>query len=133
MGFIQEFKEFALKGNVVDLAVGVVIGGAFGKIIAALVDNVLMPPLGMMMGGVNFADLQIVLKQAQGETAAVAVKYGLFFQSVVDFVLIALAIFAGIKVMNSWKRAEELPAPDSVPGPSVEQKLLAEIRDLLKK
>ena len=132
MGMIQEFKEFAVKGNVVDMAVGIVIGGAFGKIVSSFVADVVMPPIGLMMGGVNFAELQYVLKEAQGETAAVAVKYGIFLQTVLDFVIIAFAIFSVIKMMNRWKK-EEAPADLGPPEPSVEEKLLGEIRDLLAK
>ncbi len=131
MGFITEFKEFALKGNVVDLAVGVIIGGAFGKIVTSLIENVIMPPVGLVTGGVDFSQLAVTLKAAQGETPAVLWRYGAFVQTVFDFVLLALCIFAMVKVMNQWKRkAEEAPpAPEATPADIV---LLSEIRDLLK-
>lgn len=131
MGFIAEFKEFALKGNVVDLAVGVIIGGAFGKIVTSLIDNVIMPPIGMITGGVDFSNLAVTLKAAQGETPAVLWKYGAFIQTVFDFVTLALCVFLMVKGMNHWKRkAEEAPpAPEATPADIV---LLTEIRDLLK-
>lgn len=135
MGFLKEFREFAVKGNVVDLAVGVVIGGAFGKIVSSLVADLVMPPLGLMLGGVNFAHLKKVLKEAEGTTPAVTLNYGQFMQSVFDFVIVAFAIFAMIKVMNRLKREEAAapPAPAAPPPPSAEEKLLTEIRDLLAK
>ncbi|MBN2385292.1 large-conductance mechanosensitive channel protein MscL [bacterium] len=127
---IKEFKEFAMRGNVVDMAVGIIIGGAFGKIVSSLVADVVMPPLGMLLGKVNFTDLAFNLKKASGEAAAVTLNYGTFIQTVVDFVIIAFAIFMVIKVMNSLKRKnEEAPAPP--PAPSKEETLLTEIRDLL--
>jgi len=137
MSVIKEFKEFAMRGNVIDLAVGIVIGGAFGKIVSSFVNDVLMPPIGVLLGGVSFTDLQITLKEATtnaaGEAvAAVAINYGMFIQSVVDFVIIAFAIFMVVKVMNSMKKKEEAaPAPPA--GPTPDQALLTEIRDLLKK
>ncbi len=131
MSLIKEFKAFAMRGNVVDLAVAVVIGGAFGKIIASFVSDVLMPPLGMLLGGVDFTDLVITLKAAQGEVAAVTLNYGNFIQNVVDFVIIAFAIFIVIKAMNATKKKEEA-APAPPPVPSKEEQLLTEIRDLLK-
>ena len=129
MGFIKEFKEFAMKGNVMDMAVGVIIGGAFGKIVSSLVDDVLMPAVGMLTGNVDFTNL--TAKIGTGEDAAV-LKYGVFIQNVVDFLIVALCIFFVIKLMNKLlkKKAEE-PAPD--PEPTAEEKLLTEIRDLLKK
>ena len=137
MGMISEFKEFAMRGNVVDLAVGVIIGGAFGKIIGSLVNDVIMPVVGNLLGGVNFSDLSITLKAAEmgadGKevAAAVLLKYGAFFQTIVDFMIIAFAIFMAIKVMNSLKRKEEA-APAAPAEPSDEVKLLTEIRDTLK-
>jgi len=128
---LQEFKTFALRGNVVDMAVGIIIGAAFGKVVSSFVTNVVMPPLGLMIGGVDFADLAIVLKEAQGELPAVTLGYGLFIQSVVDFLIIAAAIFVAVRVMNSLKRKEEA-APAAPPAPSKEEVLLSEIRDLLK-
>ena len=131
MGMIKEFKAFAMRGNVVDMAVGIVIGGAFGKIVSSFVADVVMPPLGLLIGDVNFTDLAITLKKASGDVAAVTLNYGKFIQSTVDFVIIAFAIFMVIKGMNSLKRKEEA-APAAPPAPSKEEGLLAEIRDLLK-
>ena len=128
MGFIKEFKEFAMKGNVMDMAVGVIIGGAFGKIVSSLVDDVLMPLIGMITGNVNLADL--VFKIGEGEEAAV-LKYGMFCQNVLDFIIIAFCIFCMIKAMNKLKK-EEPAAPEAPAGPTQEE-LLAEIRDILKK
>ncbi|MBO4814545.1 MAG: large-conductance mechanosensitive channel protein MscL [Muribaculaceae bacterium] len=129
MGFIKEFKEFAMKGNVMDMAVGVVIGGAFGKIVSSLVDDVIMPLVGKITGGTDFTKL--VAKLGEGDDAAV-LNYGTFIQNVVDFLIIAFSIFVVIKLINkvTRKKAEE-PAPE--PEPSNEEKLLGEIRDLLKK
>lgn len=131
MSMMKEFKAFAMRGNVMDMAVGIVIGGAFGKIVASFVADVLMPPLGMLLGKVNFADLAITLKAASGETAAVTLNYGKFVQSVVDFTIIAFAIFLVVKSMNAMKKKEEA-APAAPPAPSNEEKILAEIRDLMK-
>ncbi|MBR5640128.1 MAG: large-conductance mechanosensitive channel protein MscL [Muribaculaceae bacterium] len=128
MGFIKEFKEFAMKGNVMDMAVGVIIGGAFGKIVSSLVDDVLMPAIGMLTGNVDFTKL--TAKIGTGEDAAV-LKYGVFIQNIIDFLIIALCIFFMIKLMNKvMKKKEEEPAPE--PEPTNEEKLLGEIRDLLK-
>ena len=132
MSMMSEFKSFAMRGNVIDMAVGIVIGGAFGKIVSSFVNDVLMPPIGMMMGGVDFKDLAIVLKDAVGETAAVTVNYGVFIQTVLDFVIIAFAIFMVVKAMNNLKKKEEA-APAAPPKPSAEEVLLTEIRDALKK
>ncbi|WP_341707800.1 large-conductance mechanosensitive channel protein MscL [Halopseudomonas sp.] len=131
MKLLDEFKAFAMRGNVVDMAVGIIIGAAFGKVVSSFVNNVVMPPLGVMIGGVNFTDLSIVLKEAEGEVAEVAIGYGLFIQSLVDFVIIAAAVFIAVKVMNSMKKKEEA-APAAPPAPSKEEVLLGEIRDLLK-
>lgn len=128
MGMMQEFKEFAVKGNVVDMAVGVVIGGAFGKIVSSFVADVIMPPIGMLVGGVNFSDLAITLKEAVGDTPAVLLNYGSFLQTVFDFLIIAFAIFMVVKAINSAKKEEE-EAPAEPPKNEV---LLEEIRDLLK-
>jgi len=128
---VQEFKEFAMRGNVVDLAVGVVIGGAFGKIVSSVVADVIMPPIGLLMGGVNFTDLKLVLKEAVGETPAVTLNYGSFIQTCVDFIIVAFAIFMLVKAMNSLKRKEEA-APAAPPPPPPTEVLLTEIRDLLK-
>lgn len=131
MSFLSEFKEFAMKGNVVDLAVGVIIGGAFGKIVASLVEDVIMPVIGVVVGGVNFTDLAITLQAAQGDIPAVVLKYGVFLQSVFNFLIIALSIFVVIKLMNKMKRKEEA-LPDPVVPPTKEEVLLAEIRDILR-
>ncbi|GGF17110.1 large-conductance mechanosensitive channel protein MscL [Echinicola rosea] len=136
MGIIQEFKKFALRGNVVDLAVAVIIGGAFGKIVTSLVNDVVMPPIGLALGGVNFKELMVVLKEpsvtADGiEVAAVAIKYGAFINTIVDFVIIAFVIFMAIRTMNKLKKKEEAK-PTPPPAPSKEELLLAEIRDILK-
>jgi large conductance mechanosensitive channel len=126
---IDEFKQFAMRGNVVDLAVGVVIGGAFGKIVTSFVNDVLMPPIGLLLGGVDFSDLAVTLRAAEGEAPAVLWKYGAFVQSVVDFTIIAFAIFLVVKAMNSLqKKQEAAPAP-----PPPEVVLLTEIRDSLRK
>ena len=132
MSMMSEFKSFAMRGNVMDMAVGIVIGAAFGKIVSSFVNDVLMPPLGMIMGGVDFSDLAIVLKDAVGETAAVTLNYGSFIQTVVDFLIIAFAIFMVVKAMNKMKKKEEA-APAAPPKPSAEVELLTEIRDALKK
>ena len=131
MRILQEFKTFAVKGNVVDLAVGIIIGAAFGKIVTALVSGVIMPPIGLLLGGVNFSDLSLVLKDAVGDTPAVEITYGAFIQTVVDFTIVAFAVFMLVKGINSLKRKEEA-APVIPPAPSAEQILLTEIRDLLK-
>ncbi|ARU89856.1 large-conductance mechanosensitive channel protein MscL [Pseudomonas sp. M30-35] len=131
MSIISEFKAFAVKGNVVDMAVGIIIGAAFGKIVASFVGDLIMPALGVLIGGVDFTDLVIILKAAQGDLPAVTMNYGKFIQTLVDFLIVAFAIFMAIKVMNSLKRKEEA-APAAPPAPTQEQVLLAEIRDLLK-
>ncbi len=131
MSFMTEFKEFAMKGNVVDMAVGIIIGAAFGKIVASFVKDVIMPPLGVMMGGVDFTDLKYVIQEAHDKVPEVAIKYGVFVQTVVDFLIVALAIFVMVKVMNRLKKKEE-EAPKKAPEPSKEEVLLTEIRDLLK-
>ena len=132
MSMMSEFKSFAMRGNVIDMAVGIVIGGAFGKIVSSFVNDVLMPPIGMLLGGVDFSDLAIVLKEAVGETAAVTINYGSFIQTVLDFLIIAFAIFMVVKAMNRMKKKEEA-APAAPPKPSAEVELLTEIRDALKK
>lgn len=133
MSLAKEFKEFAMRGNVMDMAVGIIIGAAFGKIVSSLVKDVIMPPIGLAIGGVDFSDLAIVLKDATAETAAVTMNYGMFLQTVFDFLIVAFAIFMAIKVMNSMKKKEAEAPPPPPPGPSNEEKLLTEIRDLLKK
>ena len=130
MSFVSEFKEFAVKGNVMDMAVGVIIGGAFGKIVTSFIGDVLMPPLGLVTGGVSFSDMAITLKEAQGEAPAVLLKYGAFIQTAFDFTILALCVFMMVKAINNWKK-EEPPAPD--PEPGAEETLLTEIRDLLSK
>jgi large conductance mechanosensitive channel len=132
MSLIKEFKEFAMKGNVVDLAVAVIIGGAFGKIVSSFVNDIIMPPIGVLLGGVDFKDLNIIIKEAEGELPAVVLSYGNFIQNVVDFLIIAFVIFMAIKGMNSFKKKEvEAPAPPP-PAPPKSEVLLEEIRDLLK-
>lgn len=132
MSLVKEFKEFAVKGNVVDMAVGVIIGAAFGKIVSSLVADVVMPPLGLIIGGVNFSHLQVVLREAYDKNPAVALKYGAFLQAIVDFTIIAAAVFAMIKIINRLRRQEE-KAPPPPPEPPKQELLLTEIRDLLKK
>lgn len=131
MSMIQEFKEFAVKGNVIDMAVGVIIGTAFGKIVSSFVADVVMPPIGVLLGGVNFSDLAFTVKEAIGESPAVVVAYGRFTQTVIDFTIIAFVIFMVVRVINSLKKAEA--APSAPAARSAEQMLLTEIRDLLKK
>ena len=132
MGMMSEFRDFAMRGNVVDMAVGIVIGGAFGKIVSSFVNDVLMPPIGILLGGVDFTELAVTLKAASGEVAAVTLNYGTFIQTLVDFIIIAFAIFMVIKAMNSLKKKKE-EAPAAPAKPSAEEALLTEIRDLLKK
>ncbi|MFP5505521.1 MAG: large-conductance mechanosensitive channel protein MscL [Gammaproteobacteria bacterium] len=131
MSFINEFKQFAMKGNVVDMAVGIIIGAAFGKIVSSFVGDVIMPPLGLLIGGVDFTDLAIVLKEATDGAAAVTLSYGKFIQTVFDFTIVAFAIFLAIKAMNRLKQKEE-EKPAAPPAPSAQEVLLTEIRDLLK-
>jgi large conductance mechanosensitive channel len=131
MSMMSEFKGFAMRGNVVDMAVGIVIGAAFGKIVSSFVNDVLMPPIGMMMGGVDFSELALVLQAATEEAAAVTINYGMFIQTVLDFVIIAFAIFMVVRAMNKMKKKEEA-APAAPPKPSAEVELLTEIRDSLK-
>ncbi|MCD8554761.1 large-conductance mechanosensitive channel protein MscL [Seleniivibrio sp.] len=131
MSIMQEFRKFAMRGNVVDMAVGIIIGGAFGKIVSSFVADVLMPPIGLLLGNVSFSDLSITLKEAAGEQAAVTLNYGTFIQTVLDFVIMAFAVFMIIKAMNSMKKKEE-EAPAAPPAPGKEEILLTEIRDILK-
>ena len=137
MGIVKEFKEFALKGNLVDIAIGLIIGAAFGKVVSSLVDNVLMPPLGILIGNVDFSDLAVQLKAATVENGkqvpAVTLKYGRFIQDVIDFLIIAFAVFSVVKLMNTVKKKEqELPPSPSPEVLKKDQILLTEIRDSLK-
>jgi len=127
---LSEFKSFAVKGNVVDMAVGIIIGAAFGKIVSALVSGVILPPIGLAMGGVDFTDLAFTLKEATGDAEAVTVKWGAFVQTLIDFLILAFCIFMVVKGLNSFKKKEEAKAPAAPPKQEV---LLEEIRDLLKK
>ncbi|NLB62069.1 MAG: large-conductance mechanosensitive channel protein MscL [Clostridiales bacterium] len=126
----KDFKKFAFKGNVLDLAIGVIIGGAFGKIVTSLVNDIIMPAIGMLLGGVSFADLKVVIPSIKEGVADAAIMYGLFIQSVVDFLIIAMSIFLFVKLIERFKKKEE--AVVEPPAPSDEVKLLEEIRDLLK-
>ena len=129
MKLVNEFREFAIKGNVVDMAIGIIIGGAFGKIVSSLVADVIMPPIGLLLGGVNFTGLKLTLKEAVGQLPAVTLNIGTFIQTVVDFLIIAWAIFFLVKTINRLRTPAEAPAPAK---PSNQEVLLAEIRDLLK-
>ncbi len=129
---IKEFKAFMMRGNVVDMAVGIIIGAAFGKIVSSFVNDVLMPPIGLAVGGVDFTSLKITLQEAVGETAAVTLNYGNFIQVVVDFIIVAFAIFMMVKAMNRMKKKEE-EKPAAPAAPPADIQLLTEIRDLLKK
>ncbi len=137
MGLIKEFREFAVRGNVMDMAVGIIIGGAFGKIVSSLVADVIMPPIGVLLGGVDFSSFKLTVRAAvpATETAkaieAVTINYGKFMNTLIDFVIVAFAIFMMIKVMNAARR-KQAQAPAPPPGPTPEQQLLGEIRDLLK-
>ncbi|MCL2291247.1 MAG: large-conductance mechanosensitive channel protein MscL [Bacteroidetes bacterium] len=136
MGFIKEFKDFAMRGNVIDLAVGIIIGGAFGKIVSSLVSDIIMPPIGFLIGGINFTDIAIKLKAASIDAAghaipAVTINIGNFLQTVLDFTIIAFAIFLMIRTINRMGR-KKAEAPVAPPAPTKEEELLTEIRDLLK-
>ena len=143
--FLTEFKQFAVKGNAIDMAIGVIIGGAFGKIVTSIVNDIIMPPIGWLIGGVDFKDLKVVLKDAvpeqldeagnvvQKAVAEVTLNYGAFIQNVIDFIIIAFCVFMLVKfITNLNKKKEEPAAPPAPPAPSAEEKLLTEIRDLLK-
>ena len=133
MSMVQEFKAFAMRGNVLDMAVGIIIGAAFGKIVASFVNDVLMPPLGLLLGNVDFTGLAVQLAEKGADGKPVLWKYGAFIQSTVDFIIIAFAIFVLIRWVNSLSRKDEpAPEPAAPPQPSAEEKLLTEIRDLLK-
>ncbi|MDH3251910.1 MAG: large-conductance mechanosensitive channel protein MscL [Ignavibacteria bacterium] len=127
---MQEFKSFIMRGNVLDLAVGIIIGGAFGKIVSSFVSDVLMPPIGVIVGGIDFSTLAYTLKEAQGEAPAVLVKYGMFINTIIDFLIIGFAIFMVVRAANRMKKKEEKPA--APPAPPKEEVLLTEIRDILK-
>lgn len=132
MSMLQEFKEFAVKGNVVDMAVGIIVGAAFGKVVSSFVADVIMPPIGVLVGGVDFTKLAFTtIREAAGGAPAVTLNYGNFIQTVVDFTIIAFAIFMAVKVINNLKKKEE-KTPVAAPEPSKEELLLTEIRDLLK-
>ncbi|AWH88494.1 large-conductance mechanosensitive channel protein MscL [Limnobaculum parvum] len=129
MSLLKEFREFAMRGNVVDLAVGVIIGAAFGKIVSSLVSDIIMPPLGLLIGGIDFKQFEWVLRTAQGDTPAVVMHYGAFIQNIFDFIIVAFAIFMAIKLMNKVRREQPPAAPAA---PTTEEKLLTDIRDILK-
>ncbi len=131
MSIMSEFKQFAVKGNAVDMAVGIIIGAAFGKVVSTLVSGVIMPPIGVLIGGVNFSDLAVTIKEASEQGPAVVIGYGAFIQTVIDFTIIALVVFMLVRGINSLKNKEEA-APKAPPKPSEETVLLSEIRDLLK-
>ena len=138
MKLVDEFKAFAMKGNVVDMAIGIIIGAAFGKIVSSMVSDIIMPPLGLLIGGVNFTELKVILKAAEGTNPAVTWNYGNFLQAAFDFLIVAFAVFMVIKAINSAKKKDEAapaapPAPPAPPAPTKEEVLLTEIRDLLKK
>ncbi len=130
MSMMQEFKAFAMRGNVVDMAVGIIIGGAFGTIVSSVVNDVIMPPIGMLVGGVDFSDLGVTLRAATETAPAVVIKYGMFINVVIDFLIVALVIFMLIRGMNALRRKQE--APPAPPPPPRQEMLLEEIRDLLK-
>jgi large conductance mechanosensitive channel len=131
MSLLNEFKTFAIRGNVVDMAIGVIMGAAFGKVVASLVNDVIMPPIGVLVGGVEFGNLTVTLKQAVGEVPAVTLNYGQFIQTIVDFTIVAAAVFFAVKVVSKLQR-QQAAAPPPPPAPSREEQLLMEIRDLMK-
>jgi large conductance mechanosensitive channel len=133
MSIVKEFREFAVKGNVVDMAVGIIIGAAFGKIVSSFVNDVITPPLGYLIGGVDFTDLAVTLPAIQDGKDAVTINYGAFLQTVFDFVIVAFAIFVAVKMINRLKRKEEAAPSTPPPPPSRQEVLLEEIRDLLKR
>jgi large conductance mechanosensitive channel len=132
MSMLKEFREFAVKGNVIDMAVGIIIGAAFSKIVSSLVGDVIMPPIGVILGGVDFSNLAIVVREAANSQPAVLISYGKFVQTLIDFTIIAFAIFMMVKTVNSLKK-KEAAAPEAPHEPTKQEILLAEIRDLLKK
>lgn len=131
MSVIKELKDFMMRGNVVDMAVGIIIGGAFGKIVSSLVSDVIMPPIGFILNGVDFSDLKLVISQATADSKVVAINYGAFLQTVLDFMIISTVIFFAIKGMNTLRSGQD-EVPAGPPAPTKEELLLAEIRDLLK-
>lgn len=131
MSMIQEFKSFAMKGNVADMAVGIIIGAAFGKIVSSLVSDVIMPPIGLLLGGVDFSNLGVTLRAAADGAPAVMLKYGVFINTIIDFIIVALAIFLLVRGINSLRK-KQAEAPAAPPAPSKQEVLLGEIRDLLK-
>ena len=134
MSFLSEFKKFAMRGNVMDMAVGVILGGAFGAIVNSLVNNVIMPPIGMLLGGMDFSELAVTIKHATETTPAVVIQYGLFINTVINFLIIAFAIFLMVKGINKLENLKNRePEPVKAPEPTAEENLLTEIRDLLKK
>ena len=132
MSIVKEFKQFAMRGNVLDMAIGIIIGAAFGKIVSSLVSDVLLPPIGMLVGGVDFSYLSIVIKEASEGSEAVVLKYGMFVNTIIDFIIVAFAIFLLIKGINALKKKEE-EKPSAPPAPTKSEILLAEIRDELRK
>lgn len=132
MSLVKEFKEFAMKGNVIDMAVGIIIGAAFGKIVSSLVSDIIMPPIGLLIGGVDFSKLSIVIQAAHDKVPEVAIRYGQFIQTALDFTIVAFAIFVALKAINKLKRPETQDRPAEPPAPPADIQLLTEIRDLLK-
>ena len=130
MSILSEFKDFAIKGNVVDMAVGIIVGAAFGKVVSSFVKDIIMPPIGVLLGGVDFSDLAVTIQEASKDMPAVAIKYGAFIQTLVDFLIVVLAIFIAVKIMSSLQK-QESEAVQEPPKPSKEEILLTEIRDLL--
>ena len=133
MSIVKEFKEFAVKGNVIDLAVGVIVGAAFGKIVASLVEDIFMPIIGILVGGVNFTNLKVTLIEAAANAPAVTLNYGKFIQQIFDFTIVAFAIFMFVKGINTLKRSAAAAEQATEPSPTLTEKLLTEIRDSLKK
>ncbi|MDX1624974.1 MAG: large-conductance mechanosensitive channel protein MscL [Wenzhouxiangellaceae bacterium] len=133
MSLISEFKQFAIKGNMVDMAVGIIIGAAFGRVVQSLVNDVIMPPVGLAIGGVDFGDLAVVLKAATEEAEAVSLRYGAFIQTLIDFLIVALAIFVAVRVVNAMKRKEQPAPPAEEPKVNEDTLLLREIRDAVKR
>ena len=132
MKMLKEFQQFAMRGNVIDMAVGIIIGAAFGKIITSLVEDIIMPPIGVLMGGMDFSSLKLIIKEAAGAAPAVAIKYGIFINVIINFAIVAFAMFMLIRAMITLKKKEEV-APSAPPKPSNQELLLMEIRDVLKR